>query len=520
MFADIPDFLALAIFIVSAFGLTGFVATVRSLQRLAAEARNLREGLRAFSKLDGADKTWHEGPKAWLSKQPIEPDSHFGDYTRAVWGGWLHGRIPSLDELRSMSRRRELSSLANGISKGVVALLLIVGIAGTLLAIKPILGGFEISVSAMGETEDAALSAEKVTLMIHRLGTSFLPSLIALVATVLVSVTRGLYLQRSSRLSHDLDMFALEELFPRFRAPSITQDFQEIHVGFIRLSDQMQRRDDRFGESVERLAEVVAGLEKVAPALRDATKKLQSAKKEFISSANTGIEDLQSIAESQIKSLRSTVETSGTEIRNNVSECETSFLRTTAACELGIKEATTSGETSIRKAIADGEDSIRLALDVASSVVTSVVEAGSEQISKAMESSARSFRGSADRISRGVGQIEKSNQSLQEGVLNSLKRNEEGIEMAISQQDSRIVMLLDSAGEKFTRALEESNKGFTEVTKSANRLETISRNIVGDFESLTELLRSRERFWRAVKKRTKLDVLLEKIFGRNIAADD
>lgn len=516
----IPPQLVGAILAVVVFAFLGFCSAIRAVQRVAAESFNLQAGARAFSKFARDTETLHNGPNPWLDAQSVETDSHFGDFVRIVWGSWLHGRSANLEELRATSRSREFASRSNGISRGVVALLLIVGIAGTLFAIKPILSEFHITVAASGETENASESADKVNLMINSLGTAFLPSLVALVATVLISSIRGIYLQRFSMLSKELDQFALEQLFPLFRSDSFARDLQEVNSNLSNLNDQLKNRDSKFGEAVEKFSELVLGFEKIAPAIRDASKKLATAEKSFLSVTKTGVKELEDAASGRITELTKAVDDGGKSMAAAVEECGKLISKKTKDHELRVAEVLENSVSELDELLRKGDDSIRVTLTDGTAELVRVTDVGASRIAEAIDSAESTFENSASKISQGVDAIQEANNSLRDDVSASLDRNEKALEKCILNQEAKINSTLQSARASFKEGLSAANKGFAVAEQSASRLDSLSREIVSKFDSLTELLRSRERFWQSIRRKTRLDTFFSKWFGKPAPADD
>ena len=527
----LPEQLYWAIFFVVGFAAIGIISAVRSVQRVASEEKILRSGTRAFSKLTQDSETLHGGPDTWLSTQPINSDSHFGDFVRLVWRSWLSGRSASLDELRSTARNREHASRSNGISRGVVALLLVVGIAGTLVAIKPILSEFQITVAATGETEQAAESAEKINLMINRLGTAFLPSLFALLSTVLVSVIRGFYLQRLSKLSRDLDKFALEELFPAFRSDSFSRDIQQMNSNLTTLNDRLQNRDKNFGDTVEKLSDLVKGFEKVAPALRAATKKIGAAEKSFKTTTKANIKDLTSVADEKATELQGLVERSANSMKDAVRESEKFFVNSASECETAVQTAMENGIEGVQRVLEDGESSIRSTLDSANEELITATTSGTDALKTATESASTEIADSivkaeqvlvvpSEQITKGVKQIQKSNTDLQSDVASSLQNSESSIAVSLKQKEEEFSQALDKAKDSFNASLKQTNDNVGKAEESANRLERLSRDLVKDFDSLSDLLRSRQQFWKGVRKTLKIDSLFPRRFKKSAVTDD
>jgi hypothetical protein len=74
---------------------------------------------------------------AWLNLNKIDPRSGVGGIVRIAWSAWMCGRATTTSEIHSYIARLERNKIAPRFSGGIAALLLIVGIAGTLMSVHP-----------------------------------------------------------------------------------------------------------------------------------------------------------------------------------------------------------------------------------------------------------------------------------------------------------------------------------------------------------------------------------------------
>ena len=214
--------------------------------------------------------------RRWVKERPELVDTHFADHLLSAWAAAKAGRAVSLHELHEVSARREARRRSARLSGGITGLLLVCGIAGTLLAIKPILGGFNISANADGVFE-ASESAFTATKMIQDLGQAFWPSLAALIGTIVVVFLRGVYAHRRGTLAGELDQLDLEELFPRFPPPSISREFDEVRAGLGELVTTMLASQRSFDDFVTRLTGAARGFRADAPPLQQAATRFATA---------------------------------------------------------------------------------------------------------------------------------------------------------------------------------------------------------------------------------------------------
>ena len=260
--------------------LVGLVACIGIIAAwvAAVQVRNDGKDLDKLRSLEADKAAWRDlfktPPKDWLGQRGLPLDSHVGDLISAVRGGWMANRLPTPAELHATIVRRERLRGSARLSGGIAAFLLVCGIAGTLTSIHPILKIFQIGIHADGSVEEAQDSAKRVTGMINSLGDAFMPSLVALVGTVLIAVCRGVYDRKANRLASQLDRFAVDELFGKFRSQTVGEQFEAIKEDLNRVAERLLLRDEAFSRSIESLNEAVAAFGKGAPQFRGAVEKM------------------------------------------------------------------------------------------------------------------------------------------------------------------------------------------------------------------------------------------------------
>ena len=319
--SELPVEVTVSLIAILTIAATGCIAALHSWTRITAEQKGIKD---AEAKLI-SDDAWndaypHDKLKlaTWLRHNGIKPDSHLGDFIRTCWSAWLGGRPASLTELHVLVARRERSHKATRLSAGIAALLLVCGIVGTLSAVKPVLEKFQLQVAeeagiqpvadgqqtdapsgtadelkAEEPDKDAALVAEnarKVNKLIQNLGGAFYPSLLALLGTIVVVSCRGLYSLSLHRFTLDLDRFAVDTLIPRYRVPSLSEQYQEVKATLASVTETMSQREGRFLGAVEQLEKLVAG---ISPALGGLDAAATSAKEatEALTSGATSISE-------------------------------------------------------------------------------------------------------------------------------------------------------------------------------------------------------------------------------------
>lgn len=325
--SELPVEVTVSLLAILTIAATGCIAALHSWTRISAEQKGIKD---ADSKLI-SDDVWndaypHDKLKlaTWLRQNGIKPNSHLGDFIRTCWSAWLGGRPASLTELHVLVARRERSHKATRLSAGIAALLLVCGIVGTLSAVKQVLEKFQIQVAveatiqteadgqqtdALSETadqleaeepdRDAALveeNAKKVNELIQDLGGAFYPSLLALLGTIVVVSCRGIYSLSLHRFTLDLDRFAVDTLIPRYRVPSLSEQYQEVKATLASVSENMFHREGRFLGAVEQLEKLVTGispslngLDAAATSTKEATEVLTSGAKSITEALNRNL---------------------------------------------------------------------------------------------------------------------------------------------------------------------------------------------------------------------------------------
>ena len=226
----------------SLIGIIGIVAAFRAWHGISAEKKTLEDVTHKLvpSEIwDGAHPYTEAELLSWMQRNQIVSDSHVGDFFRAAWSAWRTGRKTALAEFHTLAAKRERVRISSRLSGGIAALLLVIGIVGTLSSVKPILKNFKIQTSENGDVQDAAQSASRVNELVNSLGDAFWPSLLALVFTILVVGIRGLYTITAQRFSLDLDRFALGTLLPKYKTPTLADDLGGLQKDLSKLTERL-----------------------------------------------------------------------------------------------------------------------------------------------------------------------------------------------------------------------------------------------------------------------------------------
>jgi hypothetical protein len=272
-------------FLIGAYAVVGIACVIAAWYQLSDELKQLN---RLSSTLDVStlwDPIYRMSAKAWLKESSIPAASHAGILLVALRGGWVGGKLPTMGELHSMALRKERTRPLVRAANGIAATLLIIGIAATLWGIHPLLTEFKIDVGSDGTVPEASANADAVMNLVRHLGEAFVPSLVALCGTVAVVLARGIYVHRANLLIRAVDLFAADELVPRFRLKTQAEVIEGLNSRLESLATRLEKRDSGFGKAVTALVDVANSLQSLTPDL-DASIKALSAASDKISSGS------------------------------------------------------------------------------------------------------------------------------------------------------------------------------------------------------------------------------------------
>jgi ABC-type transporter Mla subunit MlaD len=427
----------------------------------------------------------------WLKKTGILAESHAADQLKAIRGCWGCGMLPSLGELHSLFARRERSRKSVRFANGLAASLLIIGIAGTLLGIHPLLTKFSINPTAEG-TIDTSKNAQQVMDLVAGLGKAFLPSLIALFGTICIVIFRGFYVRAAQKLESRIDGFIVESLFPAFKPKSQEEVMGGVKQGIASLTGRIEARDNLFSNAVTEFGKIVESLKSVAVELNQTARLVSTAadnlgtNSESVSSAldrNFGessvilkavqiVSDYASEAGRQYNRLSDSSE----ELRNSV--MQQSELLTAAAED--IKKATASASRKMASSadkLAEAAKSLPHELQekfeeaskantTASQAIVSSILKTSEDAKKSAEATAKEVSASVLRAGKSVEQFVSLNNAA------AAKAFQVSLDQAISISKNKFDDILTNADSKI------SNQTMGIVNKSSEELiSRISKSI-------------------------------------------
>ena len=478
--------------VVGGIGALGIIAGIVACRRVFAEIKTLEKGEDALtgeissSDLDSTD------PVTWLASNDLPKDSHFGDHLLSVWCGWVAERVPTLAELHNLSARRERRRLSARISGGITALLLICGIAGTLLCIHPLLEAFTIPINDNNEVVIEPLVAQK---LIRSLGSAFLPSIVALSCTVLVAILRGMYLQTTTGLAWKLDRFAVAQLFPKFKPKRFGSELTEVHLKLAHLIHQLEERNEKFSEGVEMFGQAALNIKESGPKLKAASDRISSA-----------ADKLAKETESMAKSMDTHLGENSALIRGT-----NSIKEILVTCEDTARQLRDGG-TALAKALAEASvtfETARTQLTTSVAAIPMQIEQGCESGSKRLIEASGNLEQAHIRLTDAVAdiplQIEKgcdlgsnilitANQQAAQGAVASIAKAAEaaanGINSSASSAQTDIQSSYAKAGEVFTSAASAaSNQAATAIGKAASEAAEHVKSEVGPIAQVATEMR-------------------------------
>ena len=264
-----PEYPALISCLVGAVGVLGIIAAFWARGGIGKEAEILEKGSNVLNEMAQARLNDQANPEDWLRKEGLEKESHFGDRLISVWLGCRANRLPTLMDLHNLSIGRERRRLSARLAAGITGLLVLSGIAGTLICIHPILGGFKIPIETTGVVDSSRRAADTME-MIHGLGRAFYPSLTALLFTFAVASARGYYSHASSRLAWELDNFSLQTLFTKLKGRTFGEELSDLQGKLSKVVETITQRDSSFKDVFLKLEEILNSLQTTTPLLTTA----------------------------------------------------------------------------------------------------------------------------------------------------------------------------------------------------------------------------------------------------------
>lgn len=299
-----PNFFACGAALV---GLIGCVAAVMAAQQVHKDRKLIEQAsdrLISDGTWDGARTLSEHKLTTWLGQLGIRRDSGVADVILTCWSAWLGSRPPALNEIHVLVARRERTKISVRLSGGIAALLLVIGIAGTLVSVKPVLEnfGFKSSVPKLAQaTQEGGVvsvveNVDLINRLMQNLGAAFMPSLVALIATVVVATFRGVYTLGLHRYTLELDRFAIRTVMPHFRPRSVSDEFASVRSSFESLAQSIEKREGKLDAVIGSLLDFTQTLEPTLNSMGSTLGKMSDAAEALDSKSR-------SLAETLVKTL-------------------------------------------------------------------------------------------------------------------------------------------------------------------------------------------------------------------------
>lgn len=277
-------------------GLVGVVAAIMAAQHVDKDRKLIEIAgtlLVSPGSWAGSHTQSNQQLTTWLEKLGIKSDSGVADVILTCWSAWLGSRPPALNEIHVLVARRERTKVSVRLSGGIAALLLVIGIAGTLVSVKPVLENFDFNkIGPVGVQNNHEL----IKHLMQSLGKAFMPSLVALIATVVVATLRGTYTLGLHRYTLELDRFAIRTVMPHFRPRSVSDEFANVRSSFESLAQSIEKREGRLDSVINSLVSFTQTLEPTLSSMGSTLGKMSGAAEALDSKSR-------SLAETLVKTL-------------------------------------------------------------------------------------------------------------------------------------------------------------------------------------------------------------------------
>lgn len=465
--------------LVGCIGVFGLVAALIATNGIGRERSRLKHGREVLRDLPLGQPPSFDY-REWINEHRGLADSHFTDHILATSGAAQSGRAVTLHELHEVSARREARRLSASMSGGVTTLLLVCGIAGTLWCIKPVLSGFDIRANPAGEFE-AAESAQTATKLIQDLSGAFLPSLVALVLTILVTFVRGFYTHTRGALAGELDRFALEDLFPRFPPPSVSRELDEVRSQLAELVTQMVASQRNFDHFVDRLSGAARNFRAQAPPLQDASKR-------FVDAAD--------ILSPKLDELRTTLSGSlgaTSPLCTQLGSLDTLSKQVTATVQEMHLAGTVltkhlhESHLLLREIAADLPAQIAAGCETASKIIG---EATANTINAACTEAIRTLDTAAAPLRQAAEEVNAANQALRDDITRSLQSSVQGLRKHGDTMEQDFRQALEAAVAMITMMQDSATGAINKAGFTVDRLEQLQKKIMN---SLGETAMARQK---------------------------
>lgn len=315
--------------LVGVLGLLAVFFAVRSVGEDHEALRYVKSELAGDEPWVGCRAETESGFSKWLSSNKLNPNSAVAYVIRACWVAWLSSRAATVAELHAPVVRREREKIPPRLSSGIAALLLVIGIAGTLTSVSPILKNFGFEISRSESTSNLSIqdrdsgdeinsaaglnvadNVDRVNALMRNLSKAFIPSVVALCFTIVVVSFRGFYSLKLSSYMLELDHFILEKVMPNYRITSaadamvsVTKEFSTAVAGMSGLRDSMRTFAENIGFQKGEFSAVIDQLKKLVDSIQPSLSGLEESISGIRSASNMLDKKSTSIAQSLTRNL-------------------------------------------------------------------------------------------------------------------------------------------------------------------------------------------------------------------------
>jgi len=245
----------LAVWFVVAGGILGFFASLFSIFGAKREIDLLERMPSLLVSRPDASRNVADLDQL-LAEGKVGRESHAARTVRLVVDAASRGKWVGIDELHVFVGRRE--KLRGGARWGrwIRSILVLVGIVGTLTALKPILGHFSIDGTLEGSLSGTpdAFTSQKVVNMVRDLGEAFWPSLVAIALTVFISIPMAFYEGAVLRLHQALDEFWFSSLSAIQKKPELLGELTFIGAQLSSFVSLTEKNGAKIADDLEGLA--------------------------------------------------------------------------------------------------------------------------------------------------------------------------------------------------------------------------------------------------------------------------
>lgn len=315
---------------------------------------------------------------------------------------------PSVAELSAADLERDDARFVSVMPNTLISVLLIIGLAGTLVAFKAIFSDFDVHAA---KTEDLV---KWIKGTYEKFGTGFMASLCGIGATVLLLIFRSLVHNKRADLVDRLDRFTAAPIYPRFVPQQATDSATLFAAG-----KELLQTASRFDASVQKLETVPSALDaatsQIAGAASETHAAVKSAGEAFAnfkaafaegSEVRAGLQRLGDIADS----LSQRTEENSQALRDAIATASANLAGASASVKQSADTVASSGTAMLAAAenTAQGTQSI--------AANTAAISAVAAKLQTLLELSARSQREWAEAMQPFAASISKNTAALTQAI--------------------------------------------------------------------------------------------------------